>query len=170
LRPRRAATASRGPLNADVRPHLRTLSEKHSPFIKRVLPFLVIAAAVGWTFWPDGHEKPEDYILAGGILLLASAIVYWILRKGIWRMADTVEDYGDALVVSRWKTRITLHLSDVRELRRERKLVGSEVTLVLSKPGPLGAEISFLAPDSRNVPDIDTTLETLAARISAKTL
>ena len=82
-------------------------------------------------------------------------------------MADTVEDRGNSLVVTRWRTQATIPLSMIRELRRERKLVGSEVTLFLNQPCTLGSEVHFLAPDKRKVPDIDETLDALASRINA---
>ena len=100
-------------------------------------------------------------------VVLLTIILVVVLRTGFWRMADTVEDCGDSLVVTRGRTKVTVPLSGVRDVRRVPQLVGSEVTLTLERPCALGSDIRFLAPDKRKVPDIDETLDELARRVEA---
>lgn len=145
---------------------MRTISATHSAFVKRVLPFLAIALAVVWNWWSDrDHASTSSYGWLFFVTVLLTAIMVAALRKGFWRMADTVEDHGDSLVVTRWRTRVIVPLSGVREMRRVPNFTGSEITLTLKQPCALGSDIQFLAPDRRNVPDIDETLDALAHRV-----
>jgi len=140
------------------------ISTAHSTFVKRVLPFATIAAASAWTY---SSHRGEQYALELALLwLVVGSLVLWVLlRRGFWRLADTVEDQGDRLIITRWKTRIEVPISNVKELRRRPAFGGSNVTLLLSAPSALGSEISFLAPGRRTMRDIDEKLEGLARRV-----
>lgn len=147
---------------------MRTISARHSTFIKRVLPFLVVAGASAWATWRT-HGTPMESVGAAAIgTVVVTIVMVVILRRGFWRMADIVEDDGDSLRVTRWRTRITIPLSNVREVQRVPLLRGSEVTLTLKQPCLFGLNIRFLAPDKRRVPDIDIMLEALTRRVQAR--
>ena len=143
---------------------MERISTAHSTFVKRVLPFATIAAASAWTY---SSHRGEQYALELALLwLVVGSLVLWVLlRRGFWRLADTVEDQGDRLIITRWKTRIEVPISNVKELRRRPAFGGSNVTLLLSAPSALGSEISFLAPGRRTMRDIDEKLEGLARRV-----
>ena len=144
---------------------MQKLSAPHSTLVKRVLPFATMAAASAWTYSAHRHE---EYALELALLwFVVGSIALWILlRRGFWRLADTVEDQGDKLVITRWKTRVEVPIEHVKSLRRKPALSGSNVTLFLRTPSALGSEISFLAPGWRTMRDIDEKLEALARRIS----
>ena len=144
------------------------ISTSHSTFVKRVLPFATMAAASAWTY---SSHRGEQYALELALLwFVVGSLVLWVLlRRSFWRLADTVEDQGDKLIITRWKTRIEVPISNVKGLRRKPAFSGSNVTLFLSAPSALGSEISFLAPGWRAMRDIDEKLEALARRISKPT-
>jgi len=143
---------------------MERISTVHSTFVKRVLPFATMAAVSAWTY---SSHRGEQYALELALLwFVVGSLVLWVLlRRGFWRLADTVEDQGDRLIITRWKTRIEVPISNVKELRRRPAFSGSNVTLLLSAPSALGSEISFLAPGRRTMRDIDEKLEGLARRV-----
>lgn len=143
---------------------MQRISASHSTFVKRVLPFATIAAASAWTY---SSHRGEQYALELALLwfVVGSIILWVVLRRGFWRLADTVEDQGDRLIITRWKTRIEVPIENVKGLRRTRALTGSNVTLFLSAPSALGSEISFLAPGRRTMRDIEDKLDALARRV-----
>ena len=147
---------------------MQKISAPHSTLVKRVLPFATMAAAAAWTY---SSHRGEQYALELALLwFVVGSIALWVLlRQGFWRLADTVEDQGDKLVITRWKTRIEVPIENVKALRRKPAFSGSNVTLFLRAPSALGSEISFLAPGWRTMRDIDEKLEALARRISKPT-
>jgi hypothetical protein len=126
-----------------------------------------MAAVSAWTY---SSHRGEQYALELALLwFVVGSIALWVLlRRGFWRLADTVEDQGDRLVITRWKTRIEVPIANVKALRRKPALNGSNVTLFLSAPSALGSEISFLAPGRRTMRDIEDKLEALASRIAKR--
>lgn len=147
---------------------VQRISTSHSTFVKRVLPFATMVAVSAWTYSSHRHEQ---YALELALLwcVVGSIILWVLLRRGFWRLADTVEDQGDRLVITRWKTRIEIPIAEVKALRRRPALNGSNVTLFLNAPSALGSEISFLAPGRRTMRDIDEKLEALARRVAKAT-
>ncbi len=125
---------------------MQILSAPSSTFVTRVLPFIVVAGACGWAYWPKRNEGAEPLVLALIFLVIATLIMYRTLRKSAWRRADTVEDRGDRLVITRWKTTIEVPLSQVQQVLRVSALGGMEVIIILKTPGALGSQIacSFL--------------------------
>lgn len=83
-------------------------------------------------------------------------------------MADTVEDHGDQLAITRWRTKVEVPIANVRELRRQPTGRGSQVTILLKAPCALGSEITFLAPDRRTMPDIEDKLDALWRRVGSQ--
>jgi hypothetical protein len=146
---------------------VQKISAPHSTLVKRVLPFATMAAVSAWTY---SSHRGEQYALELALLwFVVGSIALWVLlRRGFWRLADTVEDQGDRLVITRWKTRIEVPIANVKALRRNPALNGSNVTLFLSAPSALGSEISFLAPGRRTMRDIEDKLEALASRIAKR--
>jgi hypothetical protein len=146
---------------------VQKISAPHSTFVKRLLPFATIAAASAWTY---SSHRGEQYALELALLwFVVGSIALWLLlRRGFWHLADTVEDQGDRLIITRWKTRIEVPIANVKALRRKPALSGSNVTLILSAPSALGSEISFLAPSWRTMRDIDDKLESLAKRVAKR--
>lgn len=135
--------------------------------MKRVFPFIVVAGACAWSYWGKRH-LPNSLEIGVITAVIGTVIMVVVLKRGLWRMADIVEDHGDRLKVSRWRTNIEIPLPQVTGVRRTRRLTGSEVTLVLSTPSALGLEVSFLAPDERRVPGIEKTLDELSQRAVAQ--
>lgn len=144
---------------------MQKISAPHLTFVKRVLPFLALTAVSASTYWSH-RDQQYSLAIAVGCFVVGSLVMWLILRRGFWRLADTVEDHGDKLVITRWRTRIEVPIADVKQLRRERTLNGSTVvTIFLSVPSALGSEIVFLAPGRRTMRDIDEKLDSLARRV-----
>jgi hypothetical protein len=146
---------------------VQKISAPHSTLVKRVLPFATMVAAAAWTY---SSHRGEQYALELALLwFVVGSIALWLLlRRSFWRLADTVEDQGDRLIITRWKTRIEVPIADLQGLRRKPALNGSNVTLFLSAPSALGSEISFLAPGWRTMRDIDEKLNALSSRIAKR--
>ena len=144
---------------------MQKISAPHSTLVKRVLPFATMAAAAAWTY---SSHRGEQFALELALLwFVVGSIALWVLlRRGFWRLADTVEDQGDRLIITRWKTRIEVPIANVKALRRRPAFSGSNVTLFLSAPSALGSEISFLAPGKRTMRDIEDKLDALASRVA----
>ncbi|HEY7639171.1 MAG TPA: hypothetical protein VH814_05570 [Steroidobacteraceae bacterium] len=150
-------------MNAPV----QKLSAPHSPFVKRVLPFLAIAAVSVGSYWSN-RQKPHALEMSVATCVIGLIVMWLIIRRGFWRVADTVEDHGDRLVVTRWKTRAEIAIANMREIQRRPGLNGSYVTILLNKPSALGAEIKFLAPGRNTTRDIEERLDSLARRIASR--
>lgn len=145
----------------------QTISAPHSAFVKRVLPFVALAAASAGSYWSSrANENALGLTVLVGII--GSIIMWVLLRRGFWRLADTVEDHGDRLVITRWKTRIEIPIANAKKILRERRLNGSYVTILLNAPSALGSEIAFLAPGRRTLRDIEDRLDSLSRRVATQ--
>jgi hypothetical protein len=147
---------------------VQKLTAPHSTFVKRVLPFMTIAAVSAWTYQSTRHE-PYALEMTAVIGVIGVIGLWVVLRRSFWRMADTVEDHGERLIVTRWHTKVEVPIANVKRLIRVPTFAGgSAVTLVLKTPCALGTELSFLAPSRRTMRDIDEKLEALARRVKAQ--
>jgi hypothetical protein len=168
---RRAGQLVTRPLNCDVRRQIvRAVSATHSAFSKRVLPFVGIAGACAWLYWSRRDTDPS-LALALFWTAVLTIIMVLTLRRGLWLMADTVVDCGDSLLVTRWRTRVSVPLSNVRALRRVPVFIGiDEMWITLDQPSAIGSEIGFYAPDKRRAPANHEALEGLIRRIESANL
>jgi hypothetical protein len=145
---------------------MAVLSASHSGFAKRVLPFLLVAGACGWTYWSKAHEGKSaplwTLILTAGFL---GAVMVFYLRRGVWSMLDSVDYSGDTITLSRWTMSETIPLAQLKSVSWEPYIVGSIVTLDLNRPGAFGIQVCFYPPDARRVPNITRDLEDFAARV-----
>jgi hypothetical protein len=147
---------------------VRTISATPSPFVKRILPFVILVGVCGSAYWRDVNRGISDPVVWLLVAVTMVVIMVTVLLRGPWSLADKVEDCGDRLIVTRWRTSVTIPLSAVTDLQRTPLAVGSTVTLKLAHPCALGSDIRFLAPDKRKVPDIDQALDSLALRLAAQ--
>lgn len=145
---------------------MKILSAKHSVFIKWVLPVLAFLFACAWAQWSNSRKTHPatigESLAAIGLLGIVFVVV---LRRDLWSMADTVEDRGDRLVVTRRRKRVDVPICNVSSVDRIPRLVGEQVTLRLKQPCELGSEIVFLSPVPRRPSTIDSDLESLANRV-----
>jgi hypothetical protein len=145
------------------------LSARHSPFVKRVFPFVVVLLATVWAYWSHVRaDKPVSVLTVGFTLIVLSIIMVLVLRRGLWRYADTVLDLGDQIRVTRWRHTVQLFLQDISGVRIEPGTVGHFVTLHLARPCVLGSEITFFGAPSRKVPTIDSDLQSLVNRVATR--
>jgi hypothetical protein len=145
------------------------LSAKHSPFVKRVFPFVVVLLVTVWTYWSRLlASKPVSLLTVGFTLIALSTILVFVLRRGLWSRADTVQDLGDWIRVTRWRHTVQLLLQDISRVRIEPGTVGHIVTLELARPCALGSEITFFAASSRRMPTIDSDLQSLVNRVATR--
>jgi hypothetical protein len=147
---------------------MQILSAPPWTFVKRVLPFIVLLGACAWVYWPKRNEGTEPLIISLIVLAAGTLIMIHTLRKGSWRMADTVEDRGDRLVVTRWRTTVEIPLSQVQEIMQVPMHGGIEVIIILKTPCAFGSEIAFFTPDKRKVPEIEYALDSLSKRVSSQ--
>ncbi|MCP5146249.1 MAG: hypothetical protein H6978_15680 [Gammaproteobacteria bacterium] len=147
---------------------MQVLSTPHSTFVTRALPFIVVAGACGWTYWPRRSEGAESLVIVLIVFVIANLIMYRLLRKGLWLKADIVEDRGDRLKITRWKTTIEVPLHQVQEIMRVPTLRGMEVILILKTPCALGSEIAFYPPHKRSTPEIEHVLDGLSRRVNSQ--
>ena len=154
-------------MSGSAKPDVQKLSAPHSTFVKRVLPFVVVLAVSAWSY-QSSRDTPNALAITL-IVVGVGLILMWVaLSRGFWRIADTVEDHGDRLVITRWKTRVEIPIANVREIKRRPGLNGSYVTLLLNTPSALGAEITFLAPGIRTMREIDDKLDDLWRRVTGR--
>lgn len=135
--------------------------------MKRVLPFIAVAAASAWSY-QSSRDHPNALVITAIVCVVGMILMGVMLRRGFWRMADTVEDLDDRLVVTRWRTRIEIPIANIKAIRRQRGLNGSYVTVLLNTPSALGSEITFLAPSWRTLRDIEERLDSLAQRVATQ--
>jgi hypothetical protein len=147
---------------------MHILSAPPATFVKRVLPFIVLLGACAWHYWPKRNEGAEPLIVSLVVLVIGTLITLYVFRNGPWRMADTVEDRGDRLVITRWKSTIEVPLSQVQEIMQVRSRLTNEVIIILRTPCAFGSEIAFFPPDKRKAPQIEYALETLSRRVSSQ--
>ena len=145
-----------------------TLSAPPSTFIKRVFPFIALVGIFAWVYWSKRHEGTETLVVGLILLAIGSVLMLHSLRKEAWRRADVVEDRGDRLVVTRWKTTIEIPLSQVQEIMQVPTLGGTEVIIILKTTCAFGSEIAFFPPDKRKVPEIEYALAALSRRVSSQ--
>ncbi len=147
---------------------MQVLSTPHSTFVTRALPFIVVAGVCGWTYWPKRNEGAESLAIALILFVIANLIMYRVLRKGLWLKADIVEDRGDRLMITRWKTTIEVPLYQVQEIMRVPTLGGMEVIIILKTPCAFGSEIAFYPPHKRKTPEIEHALDELSRRVNSQ--
>jgi hypothetical protein len=150
-----------------MKAQVQKLSAPHSTFVKRVLPFVTVVAVSAWSY-QSSRDKPHALEMTVLVGIVGLIIMWIVLRRGFWRMADTVEDHGDRLVITRWRTRVEIPLENVRELRRRPGLNGSYVTILLTAPSALGSQITFLAPGRRTLREIEEKLDDLSRRVTSR--
>jgi hypothetical protein len=165
----RLATAKRrcSRHSGGVRP-MQILSTPHSTFVTRVLPFMLVAGVCGWVYWPKRDEGMESLVIALFVFVIVNLLMCRELRKRLWRKADIVEDRGDRLVITRWKTTVEIPLSQVQEIMRVPMLGSMEVIIILKTPCEFGSEIAFYPPHKRKVPEIDHALDGLSRRVASQ--
>jgi hypothetical protein len=105
-------------------------------------------------------------LTAAVVAIFLGVIVTLLLRRGLWRLTDIVDDHGGEIHVTRWRRTIQLPLRNISRVRLEPGTVGQVVTLELVHPSALGLEIAFFAPSFRKVPTIDHDLQSLVMRVA----
>ena len=145
---------------------MQQLSVTHSRLVSYVLPIGGVVAACLFVYWNDEDRGSWSSIIWTAVwCVVALVVLVTKLRKGLWAMADSVEDLGDSLRIVHAGREHIVPLSEISDVRVSRQLVGSEVTLQFRVPGEAGQEIRFLAPDKRRVPFIDERLRNLADKV-----
>ena len=145
-------------------PH--TISASHSFFVKRLLPFITVVGLCAWSYWRDrdrGSSESIVFTLLAGTFFCA--VLVFFLRRDLWKMADTVEDYGDHLVVTRWRTKADISLTAISQIELELGLSGFVVFLTLGQPCALGPVVCFFAPSERREPGASADLAALIKRV-----
>jgi hypothetical protein len=152
-----------------VRLTMQQLSVNRSRLVSHVLPIGAVIAACAYVYW-NSKDRGSWSSMIWALVWCAVAIGILVtkLRKGLWAMADSVEELGDNLrIVHAGKERL-VPLSEISEVLVRKQLAGSEVILKLRAPGEAGTEIRFLAPDKRRVPLIDERLRALVDRVQSQ--
>lgn len=125
------------------------LSSPRTRSIKTVTPMIVYALVTGIVIWVQRHELLTAPGITISLLFLAYACAAWVLWRP-WRLkvADHVEERGDALIIRRRSVEVSVPYSGI--LAHEYLRIGnsSGVKLVFGTPNAHGAEIGFYLDDS----------------------
>ena len=154
---------------------MKKISSGQIFFLKRIFPVLFVAVAVlplGFIFLGGSPRIPVQAIVAP---LLAVAILFVVMKKLVWDLADEVRDGGDYLVVRKGRIEERVPLSNVMNVSATTMVNPPRIELTLAEPGRLGARIAFaparnatLNPFARNAIAEDLIVRVDRARANRK--
>lgn len=96
--------------------------------------------------WRDGAVAREPVVAVAPLAMLVFG--FFLFRRMVWDLADTVVDHGGHLVVRRRGIEVTVPLVNIMNISASTLTSPQRLTLQLVEPTALGAEITF-APSSR---------------------
>ena len=150
---------------------MKRISSKQTFYLKRVLPFALVAVAVAPFFVvysTTGRFEPGT-VMPAVLIVIVLAVIY---PKLISDLADEVYDGGDYLLVKRGRIEDRIALSDIMNVNSSVMVNPPRVTLRLARPGKFGDEVVFspvrpmtLNPFARNAVAEDLIVRADAARV-----
>lgn len=156
---------------------MKRISSQTIWFSKYVSPFLVFAGLIGFVIAIvlTSRLQGGPPLIVVVVPLGVGAIIFQVMRKIIWDLADEVLDWGDFLEVRFGDERDRIPLANIINISYSYMTSPARVTLTLRTPCRFGNEVSFapprqftLIPFVRN-PDILELIQRVdAARLAAK--
>ena len=121
---------------------MKRISSGRTFFLKRIFPFLFIgiAATPVLIALSAGKDVPPPVYLPPLVLV---PVLYIVMRKLVWDLADEVYDGGDYLLVKRGDEEERVPLSNVMNVSSSTMVNPPRITLRLAKPGKFGEEVVF---------------------------
>jgi len=118
------------------------ISSRRTFFLKRIFPFLFIAIAAMpvVAVLIAGKDVPPAAYLPPVVLV---PVLYIVMRKLVWDLADEVYDAGDYLLVKKGGEEERVQLSNVMNVSSSVMINPPRITLRLAKPGKFGHEVVF---------------------------
>lgn len=150
----------------------KRISSRNTFFQKRVLPPLLFSVLALGTALPliltraDPHAPPWPVFV---MPLVVGVIVYAVLRRLVFDLADEVWDEGDALRVRCGEEEERIPLAEIINLSYSGITNPPRITLTLRTAGRFGRELSFspqqsfLSPLFRRNPLVDDLIERVDA-------
>jgi len=133
------------------------ISSQRTFFMKRIFPLIFVAimlVPVGLFFGVQRNPPPVQILILPVLML---PVLYVIMRKLVWDLADEVYDGGDYLLVKYGDQEERIPLANIMNVSATLMVNPPRVTLRLVKPGRFGKEVTFtpvrpmtLNPFSRN--------------------
>jgi hypothetical protein len=118
------------------------ISSGRTFFMKKVFPFLflaIMAVPVMIGFNVPGHLPLPVFIVP----LVMLPVLFVIMRKLVWDLADEVYDGGDYLLVKSGDKEERIPLSNIMNVSSTLMVNPPRITLRLVAPGRFGKEVSF---------------------------
>lgn len=150
----------------------KRISSRNTFFQKRVLPpllfsVLALGAALPLILTRDSPNTPPWPVFV--MPLVVGVIVYAVLRRLVFDLADEVWDEGDALRVRYGEDEERIPLAEISNLSYSGLTNPPRITLTLRIAGRFGREVtfsppqSFLSPLFRRNPLVDDLIERVDA-------
>ena len=125
---------------------MKKISGRSTIYYKRVLPVLLFGLPLLFVYIALVASPVRPPLPAFLPPLLLVPIVYLLMRKLIWDLADEVWDGGDHLVVKIGDQSESVPLSNIMNVSASTLVNPPRITLRLVSPGRFGQEISFSPP------------------------
>jgi hypothetical protein len=125
---------------------MKKISGRSMFYYKRVLPVLLFGLPLFFLYIALVASPVRPPPLAFLPPLLLVPILYLVMRKLIWDLADEVWDGGDHLVVKIGDQSESVPLSNIMNVSASTLVNPPRITLRLVSPGRFGPEISFSPP------------------------
>ena len=78
--------------------------------------------------------------------IVVGPIIFFVMKKTVWDLADEVFDAGDSLIVRFGNEQDRIPLANIVNVSYANMMKPPRVTLTLRSGGHFGSEISFAAP------------------------
>jgi len=142
---------------------MRQLSSKSTFFTKRIFPaiWLGFVAIFGITSVLSGAVSKDPMFVVVPVFMAVAGLIFF--RGLLWKLADSVSDHGDYLVVRRGGVEAKVPLANVMNVSASSFSNPKTISLRLIQPSTLGQEISF-------IPSTPFTLNPLAKLAVAEEL
>jgi hypothetical protein len=126
------------------------LSARGTYFVKRLIPLALFGVAGLILFSivsarQRGAKDPELHVFVP-FLLVFFGVAYFIFRKLVLDLVDSVWDDGDGLIVKNRHQEVRIPLSEIMSVGYAGFQNPSRVTLYLRHPSRFGDEIAFATP------------------------
>lgn len=129
-----------------MKPGARRISSRGTFYYKRILPFIfvaVLACAVLVTVYASTRAGKPVPLPALLFPVAMGGLIWLVLRRVVFDLADEVLDEGDALLVRFGRETERIPLGQIINLSYTPLMNPARVTLTLRQPGRFGREVSF---------------------------
>jgi hypothetical protein len=122
------------------------ISSRNTFFVKRVFPVLWFGGVtlfLGTALTAGLHARARPPFVIYVVPLLMLGFGYWLMRRLVFDLADTVYDEGDALRVRFRGDEERIPLANIMNISYSGLTNPPRATLTLRQPGIFGKEVTF---------------------------